>query len=138
MAPRILIVDPEASAARVTCAGIRRALPEARCHVEIDLERATRQLRLNPPDVLIVDPPQRSLSAIHLVAALKRHAPAAKVIILASARIPELRRELEWLGIDAWIEKPVPLPLLIGAVAAVLPSDSPLVVYSAPPEALAI
>jgi DNA-binding response OmpR family regulator len=118
--PHILIVDTDASAARITRAGVERMAPDVTIAVEADAEGARRSLYHHPPDILIIDPPRHSLAGMHLIRDLKAAFPAVGVIVLASAPSPTLRREMLLLGVDVYLEKPALLAHLVDAVRATL------------------
>ena len=113
MAPHILIVDPDASAARITRAGVERVVPDATVTVEPNPDRGWHSVQRRCPDVLIIDPPQHIVTTVRLIQDLKQLAPQAQVIVLTSAPTPTLRRTLQRLGADAYLAKPAPLPVLM-------------------------
>ena len=128
MIPHILIVESDVAAAQVTSAMLARAVPTAIVSVESDFAAARRSLQSHPPDVLIVDPVHHRPESIWLVQHLKTKHPDAHVIIIASAPTPALRREMESLGVDAYLEKPELLSLqlqqLLMALRSVPPAQS--------------
>jgi two-component system response regulator DesR len=109
MPAQILIVDADAAAAQVTRAIVERAAPTARLAVSPDLRAAYRELQRELPDVLIIDPSPHPLAGVELVAAVKRRRPPSQVIVLASAPTAGLRRQMQSLGVDLYLEKPAPL-----------------------------
>ena len=120
MIPHILIVESDVAAAQVTSAMLARAVPTAIVSVESDFAAARRSLQSHPPDVLIVDPVRHRPESIWLVQHLKMKHPDAHVIIIASTPTPALRREMERLGVDAYLEKPELLSLQIKQLLAAL------------------
>ena len=112
MAAHILIVDPDASAAQVTDAIVRRVTPGATVTVAPDPERGWLSLLRHRPDVLIIDPAPYNPASARLIQLVKEGFPTSCVIVLASAPTAPLRRRMLLLGADAYLEKPVPLPLL--------------------------
>lgn len=111
----ILIIDADASAAYITRACVQRVAPEAICTIGLGSTSGVHDAREHP-DVVIVDPPCHSLAAIRLVRSLKEVHPQAHVIVLASAPTPTLRRDMQHLGVDAYIEKPAPLAEIVVAL----------------------
>jgi DNA-binding NarL/FixJ family response regulator len=109
MPAQILIVDADAAAAQVTRAIVERAAPAARLAVAPDLRAAYRELQRELPDVLIIDPSPHPLAGVELVAAVKRRTPHGQVIVLASVPTAGLRRQMQGLGVDLYLEKPAPL-----------------------------
>lgn len=118
MTPHILIVESDVAAAQVTSAMLARAVPTAIVSVESNFEAARRSVQCHLPDVLIVDPVRHRLESIWLVQYLKTEHPDACVIVIASAPTPALRREMECLGVDAYLEKPELLSLQIQQLLA--------------------
>jgi len=120
MIPHILIVESDFAAAQVTSAMLARAVPTAIVSVESDFAAARRSLQRHPPDVLIVDPVRHRPESIWLVQHLKMKHPGSHVIIIASTPTPALRREMEGLGVDAYLEKPELLALQLHQLLATL------------------
>jgi DNA-binding response OmpR family regulator len=120
MGAHILIVDGDASAAEVTKAGIRRALPDASLAVAANPDQGWECVQERRPDVLIVDPSPHCLGSAWMVRALKREAPEARVIVLTSAALPYLDRLMRQIGVDVHLNKPVALVRLIDEVRGVL------------------
>jgi DNA-binding NarL/FixJ family response regulator len=120
MIPHILIVESDLAAAQVTSAMLARAVPTAIVSVESNFDAARRSVQSHPPDVLIVDPMFHRPESIWLVQQLKTKHPDAHVIVIASVPTPALRREMEHLGVDAYLEKPELLSLQLQQLLAVL------------------
>jgi DNA-binding NarL/FixJ family response regulator len=120
MIPHILIVESDIAAAQVTSAMLARAVPTAILSVESDFAAARRSMQSHPPEVLIVDPVRHRPESIWLVQHLKTEHPDARIIVIASAPTPALRREMEGLGVDAYLEKPALLSLQLQQVLAAL------------------
>jgi DNA-binding NarL/FixJ family response regulator len=109
MTPHILIVDANTSAAHVTRGVIARTLPGATVEVVPTLAAAKLLLQLQPHDMLILDPSPDTLADAQFLQALKEDLPAAHVMVLCSAPTPALRRQMEAVGVDVYLEKPVVL-----------------------------
>jgi DNA-binding NarL/FixJ family response regulator len=122
MIPHILIVESDNAAAQVTSAILARAVPTAIVSVESDFAAAQRGIQSYAPDVLIVDPVLHRPESIELVRHLKIANPHARIIVIASTPTPALRREMESLGVDTYIEKPALLPLRIQQLLAMVPA----------------
>jgi response regulator of citrate/malate metabolism len=131
MIPYILIVEPDFAAAQVTSAILSRAVPTSIVSVEADFEAARRSMQSHSPDVLIVDPVLHRPESIWLVQHLKTEHPDAHVIVIASAPTPALRREMEGLGVDAYLEKPELLSSQLHELLAVLQPIAPAQLASA-------
>jgi DNA-binding NarL/FixJ family response regulator len=59
-----------------------------------------------------------------LIVQLKAERPDARVIVVASAPTPALRRKMAGLGVDTYLEKPALLPLLLQELLATLRHDT--------------
>ena len=116
----IMIVESDVAAAQVTSAMLARAVPTAFVAVESDFAAAWRSMQSHPPDGLSVDPVLHRPESIWLVGHLKTKHPDSHVIISASAPTPALRREMERLGVDAYLEKPELLSLQLQQLLAAL------------------
>jgi DNA-binding NarL/FixJ family response regulator len=118
---QILIVDPDASAARVTGAVLARAAPDAELTIELAVDQACHDLASLQPDILLIDPSPSLIAGVKAITAAKQQEPAVQVIVLASGPTLGLRRQMQDLGVDLYLEKPAPLliadlhPLLAGA-----------------------
>lgn len=113
--PHILIIDADASAAYITRACVQRVAPKASCTIEPGTPGSIYNAH-DPLDLVIVDPPSHSPAGIRLVRTLKETHPKAHVIVLTSAPTPMLRRDMQLLGVDAYLEKPAPLAELVVAL----------------------
>ena len=120
MTSHVLIVDPDPYAAHVTRAIVARTAPEADFEVAATPEVALRVMERATPDVLIIDPAPQSPSARDLIAGLKLQHPEVRVVVLASAPTPNLRRAMEKLGVDVYLEKPVPFPRFVEELRAMI------------------
>jgi DNA-binding NarL/FixJ family response regulator len=124
MVPHVLIVDANPSAAQVTCAMVARAMPQATVEIAPTIECALLTVARQPPDALFIDPSPHTPAAAQLIAELKAAYPNARVIVIASMPTPALRRTMEGLGVDAYLEKPALLPLLQHELHALLENSA--------------
>jgi DNA-binding NtrC family response regulator len=120
MVPHILIVDTDTSAAQVTCAVVARVIPEATVAVAPSFERARLSMQEQRSDALIIDPSPHSLDGMRLIQQFKAACPDAPVIVVASMPTPALRRAMEALRVEAYLEKPALLSLLRHELHALL------------------
>lgn len=118
MVPHILIVEADSGAAQMTNAILARAVPAATVTIEAAIDRAQQSLQLQLPDALIIDPSLNYAESARLIQRLKAARPEARVIVIASAPTPSLRRQMDGLGVDAYLEKPALLPLLFQELLA--------------------
>ena len=116
MAAHVLIVDPNHSAAEVTRAIVSRALAEATLTVVHSLDDARLALRAQGPDILILDPAPAWPQAEALIQQAKQASPDLRVMVLASAPTPALRRASAALGVELYLEKPALLSQLAQAL----------------------
>ena len=121
MSPHVLILDADPSAAQVTRAGVARALPDATLDVESTAERGWASAQAHQPDLVIVDPGAHNLGNLWLIQALRAASPHTLIIVLASVSTPGLKRRLESMGVDVYLEKPAPLTVLLAAVRDRMP-----------------
>ena len=124
IAPHILIVDTDMSAAEVTRAVISRAVPEARVAIapaggDVDLN-----VHSDCPDLLIIDPSPHDVYGARLIRQLKAERPSARVIVIASAPTPPLRRMMAEVQVDVYLEKPVLLTFFQNQLRALLQNDA--------------
>lgn len=129
MKPYILIVDSDLSAAQVTWAGVKRAVPDASLAIEPTPERALLSLQHRRPDVLIIDPPCHTMATDRLIRELKEASPETPVIVLASAPSVSLQRDMRRLGVDVYLQKPSPLAPMLDALRSALeirPTSEPV------------
>jgi DNA-binding NarL/FixJ family response regulator len=120
MAFHILVVDADRNASLVTCAFVQRVAPHATVTCESTPRDAWLSFQRTPPDVLVLDPSPYGPQAILLLQLLKQQHPHCRVVILASMPTPGLRRKLREMQVDAYLEKPAPLPLLAEQLRAML------------------
>ncbi|MFO7171038.1 MAG: response regulator [Chloroflexota bacterium] len=113
MRAHILIIDADTAAARVTNAIVARDIPEAGVFVATSINQAWQSLENQWPDILIIDPSPQRHSAAELIRYVKANRAETRVLVIASAPTPGLRREMEGLGVDQYLEKPVVLPQLV-------------------------
>lgn len=112
MTLHILLVDPDASAAQVTSALVQRLEPRAEIVCEGTPEAAWLRSQQQPFDILIVDPlPQSSLGPL-LIQLVREQSPACRIVVLSSAPTPALRRKMNELNVDVYLEKSAALPVL--------------------------
>jgi DNA-binding NarL/FixJ family response regulator len=124
MKPHILIIDADAGAAYITRAVAQRVAPQATCRVVSNAASSLHDVG-ERPDVVIVDPPHLSLAGIRLIRELQEAYPETHVIVLASVPTPTLRRDMQQLGVESYLEKPAPYAELAAALRASLRSLSP-------------
>ncbi|MDZ4721611.1 MAG: response regulator [Roseiflexaceae bacterium] len=113
--PHILIIDADSSAASVTRTLVERVDPHAIVAVESTAERGQLSALRHRPDILIIDPSPHNRSDEELVKQLKLHDPGVRIIVLTSSSTLLMRRRMDELGIDLYIEKlTAPTPLIDG------------------------
>jgi DNA-binding response OmpR family regulator len=102
MALHVLIIDPDASAAQVTCATIRHLAPQAVCTVANDPVQGWLRLRQQPAEMLIIDPARYPQVGQRLLEQINDTLPQIRVIVLSSAATPAAGR---MPGVSAYLDK---------------------------------
>ena len=125
MALHILIVDADRNAAQVTRAAVARSLPTATVTMTSDPALAWARSGLEPLDVLIIDPPSRRSVGTQLIRRARATWPGVLIIVRASAPTPALRRDLQELAVDVYLEKPALLPAVLSALHDALQHPRP-------------
>jgi DNA-binding response OmpR family regulator len=132
----ILIVDTDSHAAQVTSAVISRPIPEATVVIASSYERAMRSMQEQYPDILVIDPSPHSLDGSRLIRDFKAARRAAIVVVVAGTPTPGLRRRMQELGVNIYLEKPALLPLLWHELHTLLQNNTRLIpTNSAPTDA---
>jgi DNA-binding NarL/FixJ family response regulator len=122
--PHILIIDPDSSAANVTRTLIERVEPLATLAVEATAERGRLSIQQRMPSIVVIDPSPYNRSDEQLVLELKAQSPGVRVIVLTSASTHALRRRMQEIGADLYIEKPAAPTVLISGLRALIESSS--------------
>jgi CheY-like chemotaxis protein len=118
--PHILVVDADASAAQVTGAVVTQVAPRAHITVAPSLIEGLQRMRHERPDVLLIDPARQGRTVARAIQDIKDIHRGMYIIVLASIPTPTLRRSMQQLGVDVYLEKPVLLPLFIKEMSAAL------------------
>ena len=116
----ILIIDADSQAAQVTGEIVARAIPEAAVTIVATPEAALSYLASHEPALVIIDPQAPSRAAVHLIAWLKVAYPQTCSLVLAAQTKPSLRRLMEKLGVDEYLEKSVLRPQLVATLNSLL------------------
>jgi DNA-binding response OmpR family regulator len=87
-------------------------------------ELALRSMREQCPDVLIIDPSPHDLDGAGLIRHFKALCAGALTIVIASAPTPSLRRRMDELEVDRYLEKPALLSMLWRDLQALLASST--------------
>jgi DNA-binding NarL/FixJ family response regulator len=124
MVSHMLIVDSDTIAAEVTRAIVSRAVPEATVAIAPVAADGALNMHGNFPDVLIIDPSPHAVHGTQLIGQLKAARADARVIVIASTPTPALRRRVAELRVDAYLEKPVLLSLLMDQLRTLLRNDA--------------
>jgi DNA-binding response OmpR family regulator len=117
----ILIVDADPVAGLVTAQGLQRMLAHA-AHVTMapSAGAARRYCLSGPLDLLIIDPHPHSQAAAALIGELHTGRQAAIILVLTAYDTPRLRRQMQALGVQHYIAKPVELAQLAATVGELL------------------
>lgn len=112
----ILIAEPERFMLRVLCHGLER--PGFNIATLANGEDVLRQVKVNPPHVLIVDSAIRPMSGEELCRRLQSDLPERTFLtcILTSSAEDEFGNFAEWFRNFRMLEKPVSMHRLIGYI----------------------
>ncbi|HEU5101141.1 MAG TPA: response regulator [Roseiflexaceae bacterium] len=124
MALHILIVDTDVHAAQATSAVVSRPSLDVTVQIAPTHELALRSMQEQCPDVLIIDPSPHDLDGAGLIRHFKAAYPGALTIVVASAPTPALRRRMDELKVDRYLEKPALLSMLWRDLQALLASSA--------------
>lgn len=120
--PHILIIDSDSSAANVTRTLVERVEPLATLAVEASAERARLSIQSHRPSIVIIDPSPYNHADEQLVQELKAQSPMVRVIVLTSSSTHALRRRMQQIGVDLYIEKPAAPTVLINGLRMLIES----------------
>jgi DNA-binding NarL/FixJ family response regulator len=123
----ILIIDTDVHAAQVTSAVMSRPLPAATVVIASSYESAMHNMQVQRPDIFIIDPSPHSLDGSRLIEHFKAACPEAIVVVVAGAPTPGLRRRMQDLGVNIYLEKPALLPLLWQELHTLLQDNTRLI-----------
>ena len=121
----VLIVDADSMAAEVTGAFVRRIAPDATVLIERSPEEAWRAWQHCLPDVLMIDPAPHGPTSLQLIQVFKQARPDARVIVLASTPTPGLRQIVQAQNVDAYVEKPARLSLVMEQLRPIFQQREP-------------
>jgi two-component system, OmpR family, response regulator len=117
----ILIIDGDPVAGLVTAQGLQRMLAHATHVMTAPSAGAARRYCLSSPlDLLIIDPHPHSQAAAALIGELHTGRQAAIILVLTAYDTPRLRRQMQALGVQHYVAKPVELDQLAAMVNELL------------------
>lgn len=120
----IEIVDSDPTAALVTQRGLQILLnADAEVTVAPSPDAAWLHCMENAVDLLIVDPNPQSRAATSLVRALRAYRPQIPVLVLTAYDTPRLRSQMQTLGVQHYLAKPIDLLDLKQVVREALDGD---------------
>ncbi len=106
----IEIVDNDPTAALVTQRGLQFLLDsEAEVSVAPSADAAWLRCLSEEVDLLIIDPNPQSRDTTSLVKALRAYRPNLPVLVLTAYDTPRLRSQMQMLGVQHYVAKPVDL-----------------------------
>lgn len=109
----ILIIDADPSASQITGALVQRIAPQATLTIEATPEQGWWAAQRRPPDVLVIDPSPYGAAGPLLIQLCKEQNPDIRIIVLTSTIAPALRRQIQTLGVHAYLEKPAASAVLV-------------------------
>ena len=117
----IFIVDSDPVAALVTASGLRRLLaPDVQVTVAASAGAAQLHSMRELIDMLVIDPNPQIQEASALIAALRAARPTVAVLVLAAYDTPGVRKQMQALGVQHYVAKPVELHQLVATVRTLL------------------
>lgn len=106
----IEIVDSDPTAALVTQRGLQVLLDaDVKVTVAPSPEAAWLDCLKEEVDLLIIDPNPQSHAATSLVQALRAYRPHVPVLVLTAYDTPRLRAQMQTLGVQHYLAKPIDL-----------------------------
>ncbi len=106
----IEIVDSDPTAALVTQRGLQVLLDtEVEVTVAPSPDAAWLDCLKEEVDLLIIDPNPQSRAATSLVKALRAYRPHVPVLVLTAYDTPRLRAQMQTLGVQHYLAKPIDL-----------------------------
>lgn len=106
----IEIVDSDPTAALVTQRGLQVLLDtEVEVTVAPSPDAAWIDCLKEEVDLLIIDPNPQSRAATSLVKALRAYRPHVPVLVLTAYDTPRLRAQMQTLGVQHYLAKPIDL-----------------------------
>jgi DNA-binding NarL/FixJ family response regulator len=114
---QILVVDSDPVAALVSAQGLQRLLaPEVQVITAPSVDAAWRQCLHEPPDLLIIDPNPQTQASAALIGMLRSDYPGVAVLVFPAYDTPRLRKQMQALGVQHYMAKPVELRQLATTV----------------------
>ncbi len=121
----IEIVDSDPTAALVTQRGLQVLLDtEVEVTVAPSPDAAWLDCLKEEVDLLIIDPNPQSRAATSLVKALRAYRPHVPVLVLTAYDTPRLRAQMQTLGVQHYLAKPIDLLDLNEVVRTALKADT--------------
>lgn len=117
----IQIVDSDPTAALVTRLGLQARLrTEAEVSIAYARDNGQDMPAAHTIDLLIVDPGHQSQAALQLVRTLRELRPNTPVMVLTAYDSPLLRQQMQSLGVQYYLAKPIDLHDLEHVVRLIL------------------
>jgi DNA-binding NarL/FixJ family response regulator len=114
----ILIVDHDPVAALVSAQGLQRLLaPDVQVTTAPSVSSAWLHCLREPTDLLIIDPSPQIQAATALITMLHANYPAVPVLVLTAYDTPRLQKQMQALGVQHYVAKPVEIRQLATTVS---------------------
>lgn len=121
----ILIIDNDPAAALVTARGLQRLLTS---DIEVTIaESAQAALNLNietPLDLLIIDPSPQLQATSALISKVRSDSPKTTILVFTGHDTPRLRKHMNGLGVQHYLNKSVNIQQLSTTVSTLLTETS--------------
>jgi DNA-binding NarL/FixJ family response regulator len=116
MAPAIIIVDRNTSAAQITCALVRRVRPNAQLLVVVPSMFTTLVTSDIPIALLLFDPSGASEVHLQYLQTLKHHQPTMRIVLLTAEPAARCAQIVRLVTVEAVLDKSTQPPILLNAL----------------------
>jgi CheY-like chemotaxis protein len=116
----ILIVDDEANQRLMLEQALRALAADWAITTAASGQEALDAAVLHAPDLIITDYHMPVMNGLELIARVRNHHLASRIILITAYSSPELYAAVQSLGVDHYLTKPVPLAKLRNLAAAAL------------------
>lgn len=112
----VLIVDDEEPFLQSVTEGLAAAMPELNVITATNGKQALEMLRTAVLDLVITDLKMPEMDGFEFLERLRQRLPNVRVIVLSLLDGEEVRRRIDRLGVERYLEKPLDLQTLLWAI----------------------
>lgn len=120
MESSFLIIDPDHHAAQITGVILSRLAPQASVKIVARPQEGWTLMQERWPELLLIDPSPEQSAALNLIQQARTAEQHTRIVAIASAPTPPLRRYMQQLDVDLYFEKPLLLPLCLSELRVLL------------------